>query len=81
MNDYSPTGLTKRVANDLGFHPATEETKPKHEAIRRKAKEFAEFLIETCPPGRELSLALTEVQLAAMWGNAAVAVNLAPLES
>ena len=73
-------GLNERVINDFGFHPATEETKPKHESIRIHARELAEFLIDTCPPSRELSLSLTALQEASMWANAAVACNLAPLE-
>lgn len=79
MNDPKEE-LRKRVINDLGFHPATEETRPKHEAIRLIMKRAAFELIDTCPPSRELSLALTELQAATMWANAAVAVNLAPLE-
>ena len=77
MNQLS---LSERVVNDFGFHPATNVTRPKHEAIRRLGLATAQFYIDTCPPSRELSLALTALQEAQMWANAAVACNEAPLE-
>lgn len=67
------------IERRLGFHPGTPETYPLYEANRIKARELAEHFDNTCPPGRELSLALTAVQEALMWANAAVACNLAPL--
>lgn len=69
-----------RVKNDFGFHAATEVTRPKHERIRQMGLELAKFYIETCPVSRELSLALSSLQEAQMWANAAVACNEAPLE-
>ena len=72
--------LKTRLANDLGFHPATEVSRPKHEAIRKLTRELGEQYIDLCPHSRELSLALTALQEAQMWANAAIAVNLAPLE-
>lgn len=42
-------------------------------AIRATAKTFAELINTECPDGREKSLALTKVEEAVMWANAAVA--------
>ena len=72
--------LSTRVVNDLGFHAATDITRPKHEEIRAAGISMAHTYLAICPPSRELSLALTALQEAQMWANAAVAVNLAPLE-
>ena len=72
--------IRTRVVNDFGFHPANDVTRPKHEAIRDVFRKLAEFIIDTTPASREQSLALTALQEAAMWSNAAVAVNLAALE-
>lgn len=63
----------------FGFHPATDITRPMHESIRAKYIELAEFLDVILPDSREKSLAFTALQEAAMWSNASVACNLAPL--
>lgn len=70
----------QEIKNRFGFHPATEETRPMHEMIRRDFIHHAEVLNELLPDGREKSLVMTSLQEAAMWANAAVACNLAPLE-
>jgi hypothetical protein len=67
------------INNRFGFHPATEETRPMHESTRAKFIEFAEYLDITLPDSREKSCALTALQEAALWSNAAIACNLAPL--
>lgn len=64
----------------LGFHPATAETIPMFEDTRARVIELANHWDETLPDGREKALALTALQEAAMYANAAVACNLSPLE-
>lgn len=73
------TDMRVRVANDFGFHPANDVTKPLHEAVRLRFRKLAEFILDTVPIGREQSLALTALQEAAMWSNAGIACNLASL--
>jgi hypothetical protein len=77
-----PDGMVGSAELDrrLGYHPATAETIPLYEGNRAAGIAFACHLDQTCPPGRELALALTHVQEALMWANAAVACTLAPLE-
>jgi hypothetical protein len=77
-----PSGMVGNAEIDrrLGYHPATVETIPLYEANRAAAVAWACHIDSTCPPGRELALALTAVQESLMWANAAVACNLAPLE-
>lgn len=73
------TTLHERVINDFGYHKATEQTGPMHDDVRAHCSELAHWLINNVPPGREQSLALTALQEAQMWANAAVACNLSPL--
>lgn len=68
------------VNNRFGFHPATEETRPKHAQVRESFIDFVNELNGILPESREKSLAFTALQEAAMWSNAAIACNLAPLK-
>lgn len=63
----------------FGFHPGTDQTIPVHEKVREASRRIATFFDETLPDGREKNLALTKLQEASMWANAAIAME-APLE-
>jgi len=68
--------LHSRVESDLSYHKPTDQTvSDRLEANRAHGKQLAHFLIENCPPGRELSMALTNLQQAMMWANAALVIN------
>ena len=67
------------LENRIGFHKATEETQPMHKWTRELFLEVATALNDKLPEGREKSLAFTALQEAAMWSNASIACNLAPL--
>ena len=57
----------------FNHHPPRPEQIPKYTELRRTARDFA-FLIEaSCPDCRERSLAITKLEEALMWANAAVA--------
>ena len=65
----------KRLFNDFTYH-APKETQPqRYEELRAKAKEFAELILLSCPNSRERSLAITKVEEAVFWANAAIARN------
>ena len=57
------------------YHPPKEGQPKKYEAIRFEAKRLAYLLSNFCPHSRELSLALTHLEDAVMWANAAIARN------
>lgn len=59
----------------MGYHPATPETAPRFGSNRYEFIALAEWLDEVLPDSREKSLALTALQEALMWANAAVACN------
>lgn len=65
--------LWRRAENDFMFHPADEVTGRVHDSIRTECHRTAAFLIDLCPVGRELSLALTKLEEAMFWANAAIA--------
>ena len=55
------------------YHPPKEDQPPRYVALRDAAKAYAELVIAYTPPGREQALALTKLEEAVMWANAAIA--------
>lgn len=69
--------LRDDVANRLGYHPVnSHDQAERYQDNRDAAIVFASILIDNAQStSRELSLALTAIQEALMWGNAAIACN------
>ncbi|MFC8584212.1 hypothetical protein ACFUGD_06605 [Streptomyces sp. NPDC057217] len=66
----SPEDIEHRFA----FHPATtDEKRDAHTSVRQHCRRLADHINETCPDGREKSLAITAIEEAMFWGNAALA--------
>jgi hypothetical protein len=63
------------LENIYTYHPPTQETLPKFEQLRSKAKEFACLIQEICPDSRERAAGLTNLENALFWVNASVARN------
>ena len=63
------------LENNFKYHAHKEGQAEKYEALRAKAKEYAAMILELCPESRERSVALTEIETAMMWANAAIARN------
>jgi hypothetical protein len=61
--------------NIYKYHSPKEGQNEKYEALRAKAKELAEMIIEFCPVSREQSVAFTNLETAVFWANAAIARN------
>jgi hypothetical protein len=57
------------------YHAPHGNQLEKYTEIRATALEFALRLSELCPDSRELSLAITNLESAVMWANAAIARN------
>lgn len=64
-----------QIENNFSYHAPKEGQPEKYEAIRTKAKELAYLIDEQVPNGREKALAMTKLEEAVMWANAAVARN------
>lgn len=70
-----PNPMSEQVLDRFRFHPATASTGPAHQHIRDLFGSLAGHLLECVPPGRHQSLALTSLQEAMMWANAAIAID------
>lgn len=57
------------------YHPPKPDQLLRYEEIRKNGLVFAELIVKDCPPSRERSLALTALENAIMWANAAIARN------
>jgi len=63
------------IESRFSFHPGTATTGPKHDEVRRKMRLLALWVLDDVPESRERSLALTALQEAMMWCNAAIAIH------
>jgi len=76
IQKYEPSEFdSKTLENNFKYHTPKEDQAVRYENVRDAAKEFAKTLVALCPPSRELSVALTELETAVMWANAAIARN------
>jgi hypothetical protein len=65
---------TTELRNRFQYHPAvTDERKKDHEMVRSNLMEIAAWLNVMLPEGREKALAITKLEEAMFWANAAVA--------
>lgn len=64
-----------RLDNNFKHHPPKDEQNERYEQIRKEARLFALSLMQSCPPSRELSLALTHLEECVMNANASIARN------
>lgn len=55
------------------YHAPTEAQVNRYGSIRAEANSLALHLNQQCPPSRELSLAMTKLEEAVFWANAAIA--------
>jgi hypothetical protein len=67
--------MNPAIENNFKYHAPKEGQPEDYQAIRDKAKELAYLLDERCPNSREKSLAMTNLEQAVMWANAAIARN------
>ena len=73
-NSEAPS-LNEAIENAFRYHPPKGEQQAKYEAIRANAKTMAYLIHHQCPTSREKALALTKLEEAVMWANAAIARN------
>lgn len=69
------TEMGNRIENNFMYHSPKFDQFPRYETIRREAKSLAQVIVESTPPSREQSEALTCIESAVMWANAAIARN------
>ena len=74
--DYANNSLMRAdIGRRFTYHAPKPGQPERYTQIRDTAKEFAVLLVTECPESRELSLALTKLEEAVMWANAAIARN------
>jgi hypothetical protein len=59
----------------FNYHPPTPTTLAKFAAINQAGKNFAEVILQNCPPGMDRTVAINYIRLARMLANAAVALD------
>lgn len=67
--------LVARIEHDFSYHAPKGDQVERYQQIRDKAKEFALLIAELTPYSREQSLALTNLEQAVFFANAAIARN------
>lgn len=55
------------------YHKPFGNQPERYEEIRKRALEYADYLISTCPDSREFSLAITKLEECVFWANASIA--------
>ena len=66
--------MMETLENRFTYHaPRTNERAAQHDLVRKRVLDVATLFQEILPLGRELSLALTKLEEAMFWGNAALA--------
>lgn len=65
----------KKLDNNFTYHAPKGNQSDRYVDIRDGGKQLAEIFTMLCPPSRELSLALTNLEQAIMWANASIARN------
>lgn len=63
------------IENRFTYHPPKEGQPAKYEALRPRFKDLAYIIEAQCPDSRERALALTKLEEAVFWANAAIARN------
>jgi hypothetical protein len=57
------------------YHPPKEGQAPRYEKLRVAAKELNQLILQLTPLSREQAIALTQLEQAIFWANAAIARN------
>ena len=65
----------EELANTFTYHAPREGQVERYEEIRRMGLTLATVVYSSCPESREKALALTKIEEAVMWANAAIARN------
>lgn len=65
--------VEEQIDNNFKYHTPRKDQPVRYDKLRLKAKELALLIAEVCPNSRERALAITKLEEASMWANAAIA--------
>lgn len=63
------------LTNNFTYHAPKDDQSVRYTLIRDQAKSLAQTIMENTPYSREQSTALTQLETAIFWANAAIARN------
>lgn len=77
LKKYTLSEADKVRLENWHYHKPKGETQQpqRYEQINKATCAIAEMLMSYCPPGRQLSLALTALEETRMWANNAIAME------
>lgn len=64
-----------QIENNFTYHPPKADQADRYNRIRYAAKVLALLIVDSTPGSREQSLAMTNLEQAVFWSNAAIARN------
>lgn len=67
--------MNNQIEKAFTYHRPKDGQPEKYTVIRSTAKDLAVTINQLCPDSREKSLAMTKIEEAVMWANAAIARN------
>lgn len=65
--------LVAELDRRFRYHPPVDDQPDRYHVLRGIARRFADDIVRLTPDSRERSLALTNLEQAVMWANAAIA--------
>ena len=75
MTSYVNADQWEKAKNNFSYHKPINDQAERYEFLRKAGLTLAEDILACCPNSRETSLALTNLEQAIMWANAAIARN------
>lgn len=75
INTIVEKKYSRSIDNNFTYHPPKPGQAEIYQSIREIARGLAMFIEDHCPESRERSLAMTNLEQAVMWANAAIARN------
>lgn len=65
----------KQLDNNFVYHAPKLGQPERYAVLRAEAKNLAQHFLKECPPSRERAAAITKLEEAMFWANAAIARN------
>ena len=75
MTKYQKSEEDRQRLDNWHYHPPHGDQQQRYHLINDTSKLLASVIMDSCPPSRQRSLALTQCEMAKMWANSAIACN------